>query len=252
MPLPETVKVWGKPGELALKAICFLAEGKITSEPLLLGHSHNGYSKVPARPVCAADKPKNASLDEIDQERMLIQDCVSLMETYAADPVRRASRGPQDSPEDLLVILESLSHGRGSAEKQLHDLSGLYHLYQPIQQVVPMLLPDRGASETLVRFVLSELSWLHCGVRTAQFWGEHQLFWAMMERGHGDLLQDHAWMALYLGILAAACLYLSPDQRPPLPQLLHLPPGAVPATGEADPSVALARIWFEPIIVHRV
>ena len=153
-------------------------------------------------PVQLPRAKPHSRLDEIDQERMLIQDRVSLMETYAADPVRRACRGPQDSPEDLLIILESLSHGRGSAKKQPHELSGLYHLYQPIQQVVLMLLPDREASETLVRFVLSGLSWLHCGVRTAQFWGEHQLFWEMMERGHGDLLQDHGWMSLYLGILA--------------------------------------------------
>ncbi|KAL2783946.1 hypothetical protein BJX66DRAFT_349014 [Aspergillus keveii] len=179
---------------------------------------------------------ESTGVNEIDKERMLVQDRVSLMESHAADPLPRMSRGPQDSPEDLLVILESLSHGRDSAEK----LTGLYHLYQPIQPVVLMLLPDRGASDTLVRFALSELSWLHCGVRTGQFWEEHQLFWEMMERGHADLLKDHGWMALYLGILAAACLYISPDQRPPLPQLLHLP-----VTGEADPGVALARIWSE-------
>ncbi|KAL4880395.1 hypothetical protein BJY04DRAFT_228669 [Aspergillus karnatakaensis] len=192
----------------------------------------------------SADRP-HSRVNEIDQERLLVQDRVSLMETYAADPLLRASHGPQDSPEDLLVILESLSHGRASAERQSNEPTGLYHLYQPIQQVVLMLLPDRGASDTLVRFALSQLSWLHCGVRTGQFWEEHQLFWVMMERGQGELLKDHSWMALYLGILAAACLYISPDQRPPLPQLLHLQPGALPAMGEADPGVALARIWSE-------
>ncbi|KAL3464901.1 hypothetical protein BJX64DRAFT_275565 [Aspergillus heterothallicus] len=183
--------------------------------------------------------PESTGATEIDQERLLVQDRLSLMENYAADPLLRASHGPQDSPEDLLVILESLSHGRVPAEKQLNEPPGVYHLYRPVQQLVLMLLPDRRASEALVRFALSQLSWLHCGVRTVQFWEEHQLFWEMMERGDLDLLKDHSWMALYLGLLAAASLYISADQRPPLPQLLST------GADNTDPGVAMARIWSE-------
>lgn len=113
------------------------------------------------------------------------------MENDAAD------HGPQDSPEDLLVMLESLSHGR-----QPDESTSIYSLYQPVQQLVLMLLPDRRASEALVHFALSQLSWLHCGIRTVQFWEEHELFWDTMERGNLDVLKDHSWMAMYLGILA--------------------------------------------------
>lgn len=119
------------------------------------------------------------------------------MEGHAADPLLRTSHGPQDSPEDLLVMLEALSHGR-----QPDEPTGIYSLYQPVQQLVLMLLPERRASEVLVHFALSQLSWLHCGVRTAQFWEEHQQFWEKLDGGDLDLLKDHSWMALYLGILA--------------------------------------------------
>lgn len=125
--------------------------------------------------------------------------------------------GPRDSPEDLLVLLESLSHGGGSTTSESRDSIGIHRLYQPVQQVALMILPERFASEALISFSLQHLSWLHCGIRTMQFWREHQGFWDCVEHGDLGCLKRHDWMALYLSILvvhcSGDCLHYEPQAR---------------------------------------
>jgi hypothetical protein len=111
------------------------------------------------------------------------------------------------NPEGLLVLLESLSHGKPPTPTYLPEQTTIAPLYQPGKPVFLMLIPDRVSSQQIVEFSLANLSWIHCAVRTKVFHREHEAFWESLERGNNHVFaHDHGWLSIYFSLLTVSIL----------------------------------------------
>ncbi|KAJ5627321.1 hypothetical protein N7528_004748 [Penicillium herquei] len=124
------------------------------------------------------------------------------------------------NPEGLLVMFESLSHGKPPAPTDLSERTTIAPLYQPGRPVFLMLIPDRTSSQQIVNFALTNLSWIHCAIRTKVFQHEHEAFWESIENGNDTAsANDHGWLSIYFSLLTVGSLYMDPEERPILPRL---------------------------------
>lgn len=112
------------------------------------------------------------------------------------------------NPEGLLVMLESLSHGKPPVLTDLSEKTTIAPLYQPGRPVFLMLIPDRTSSQQIVNFALSNLTWIHCAIRTKVFQNEHDVFWESIEKGNDTAsANDHGWLSVYFSLLTVSLLF---------------------------------------------
>jgi hypothetical protein len=109
------------------------------------------------------------------------------------------------NPEGLLVMLESLSHGKSPTPTYLPEKTSIAPLYQPGKPVYLLLLPDRASSQQIIEFSLENLTWIHCAVRTKIFLQEHASFWECIENGNNTATpQEHGWISIYFSLLTVS------------------------------------------------
>lgn len=112
------------------------------------------------------------------------------------------------NPEGLLVMLESLSHGKPPCPTYLSETTAIAPLYQPGKPVFLMLIPDRISSQQILNFALTNLTWIHCAIRTKVFQQEHDAFWESIEKDNdtGSTI-DHGWLSVYFSLLTVSLLF---------------------------------------------
>ena len=67
-----------------------------------------------------------------------------------------------------------------------------------------LVLPDRHWSETIVRFSLDHFGWVHCALDASGFMVDHSSFWDHLSHSRLDSPRNHAWIAVYLSVLAVS------------------------------------------------
>ncbi|KAJ5701952.1 hypothetical protein N7488_009500 [Penicillium malachiteum] len=153
------------------------------------------------------------------------------------------------NPEGLLVMLESLSHGRPPAPTDLSEKTTIALLYQPGRPVFLMLIPDRNSGQQIVNFALTNLSWIHCAIRTKVFQHEHDAFWESIGKGNDTAsANDHGWLSIYFSLLTVGLLYMDPEERPILPRINAFEENAAQSDMESERGRHIAQMWYEAAI----
>jgi hypothetical protein len=105
-----------------------------------------------------------------------------------------------EPPEDIVTTFEGLHLGGGPEENSFHD-----QLTDPdFFDNMLSLLPIRESSLKIVHFSLGTLGWVHCALNVPKFLAEHDAFWISLELNGKNGLENHAWMAVYLSVLAVS------------------------------------------------
>jgi hypothetical protein len=107
----------------------------------------------------------------------------------------RANEDLQDTFDNLHLGLqpEILAPGSPITSGSLSEFSDLL-----------TLLPVRRSSESIIRFSLSMLGWIHCALNAPAFLLEHDRFWSALEAHDRTVLSNHTWIAVYMSVLAVS------------------------------------------------
>lgn len=65
-------------------------------------------------------------------------------------------------------------------------------------------LPNRAKSDTLVKFYIDHLEWLHKPLHTPSFLLNYEQYWNEMSIGYSTDLIDTRWLALYASVLCVS------------------------------------------------
>lgn len=66
------------------------------------------------------------------------------------------------------------------------------------------ILPTRASSDSIVRFSLEKLGWVHCALNAPVFLAQHENFWRGLQAKNSQVLEDHGWTALYLSVISVS------------------------------------------------
>ncbi|CAH0033311.1 unnamed protein product [Clonostachys rhizophaga] len=116
------------------------------------------------------------------------------------------SAAEQGDFETFSTILEQWNLGgpEQDASQKAPLLSETSEDFSPILSLIP-----RGEDcRILVRFSLETLGWIHCALDASAFSIEAEAFVASLEQGQCEGLRNHAWLAIFLGVLAVGLIFM--------------------------------------------
>ncbi|GAB1193464.1 hypothetical protein APSETT444_002680 [Aspergillus pseudonomiae] len=122
-----------------------------------------------------------------------------MLKVEANIPRRTAAVEDFQSPESILSEFQRLPFQLSVEPGQSHADST-----RPWDDHVMLCLPARHWSEVIVKFSLRELGWVHCALDASVFIREHEAFWDSLIANEGNSLRNHAWIAVYLSVLAVS------------------------------------------------
>ncbi|GMG14625.1 unnamed protein product [Aspergillus oryzae] len=122
-----------------------------------------------------------------------------MLKVEANIPRRTAAVEDFQSSESILSEFQRLPFQLSVEPGQCHADST-----RPWDDHVMLCLPARHWSEVIVKFSLRELGWVHCALDASVFIREHDEFWDSLIANEGNSLRDHAWIAVYLSVLAVS------------------------------------------------
>ncbi|KNG89261.1 hypothetical protein ANOM_002123 [Aspergillus nomiae NRRL 13137] len=127
-----------------------------------------------------------------------------MLKVEANIPRRTAAVEDFQSPESILSEFQRLPFQLSVEPGQSHADST-----RPWDDHVMLCLPARHWSEVIVKFSLRELGWVHCALDSSVFIREHDAFWDSLIANEGNSLRNHAWIAVYLSVLAVGVYFIS-------------------------------------------
>ncbi|KAH8891227.1 hypothetical protein GQ53DRAFT_841622 [Thozetella sp. PMI_491] len=164
-------------------------------------------------PVLGRDTRRVDQIDaELQRENATLRERVARLEAILQRRARRPGRS-QISPSSLdqadfevfSTILEQWNLGAPEQHSSPKE---------PISAAVPEdlsstlgLLPPWPDGRLLVQFSLQTLGWIHCALDATSFIRESEAFEASLESGQWEVLQNHAWLAVYLSVLAVGLIF---------------------------------------------
>ncbi|OGM41154.1 hypothetical protein ABOM_009838 [Aspergillus bombycis] len=163
-----------------------------------------------------------------------------MLKVEANIPRRTAAVEDFQSPESILSEFQRLPFQLSVEPDQCHTDST-----RPWDDHVMLCLPARHWSEVIVKFSLRELGWVHCALDASVFIREHDAFWDSLIANEGNSLRNHAWIAVYLSVLAVGVYFISDEKIQNL-QLVYesfsvRDPSVRPSLGRG--SIELSRSW---------
>ncbi|KOC13346.1 hypothetical protein AFLA70_89g003231 [Aspergillus flavus AF70] len=130
-----------------------------------------------------------------------------MLKVEANIPRRTAAVEDFQSSESILSEFQRLPFQLSVEPGQCHADST-----RPWDDHVMLCLPARHWSEVIVKFSLRELGWVHCALDASVFIREHDAFWDSLIANEGNSLRDHAWIAVYLSVLAVGVYFISEEK----------------------------------------
>ncbi|KAK6835746.1 hypothetical protein RU639_001786 [Aspergillus parasiticus] len=130
-----------------------------------------------------------------------------MLKVEANIPRRTAAVEDFQSSESILSEFQRLPFQLSVEPGQGHADST-----RPWDDHVMLCLPARHWSEVIVKFSLRELGWVHCALDASVFIREHDAFWDSLIANEGNSLRDHAWIAVYLSVLAVGVYFISEEK----------------------------------------
>ncbi|PWY93533.1 hypothetical protein BO94DRAFT_486735 [Aspergillus sclerotioniger CBS 115572] len=123
--------------------------------------------------------------------------------------VFRLSPAPErpHSSDKLLNDFQSLPFGLLVEASQV---SG--RVIHPRDDHLLPILPDQHWSETIVQFSLTHFGWVHCSLEASAFMNDHCSFWDRLNHSRAESPRNHAWIAVYLSVLAVGVYFLGEDE----------------------------------------
>ncbi|GCB23799.1 hypothetical protein AAWM_06684 [Aspergillus awamori] len=209
--------------------------------------------RVHGKVTVAVDEEKR--MDDSDSESNLVRENISLktrirqLESVLSRPetlkleadifrLSPAAENPQSS-DRVLNDFQSLPFGLLVEASQVSG--GAIH---PRDDHLLLVLPDRHWSETIVRFSLTHFGWVHCALDTSAFVTDHSSFWDHLSHSRSESLKNHAWIAVYLSVLAIGVYFMADDHICKIRFLQESLPSYRSSLLSRVP-MELCRIWCE-------
>ncbi|RAL05954.1 Zn(II)2Cys6 transcription factor [Aspergillus ibericus CBS 121593] len=161
-----------------------------------------------------SDSPDGSSLL---RENLSLKTRIRQLESVLSRPemlkletdIFRVSPAPErsESSDKILNDFQSLPFGLLVRASQV---SG--RIIHPRDDHLLPILPDRHWSETIVQFSLTHFAWVHCALEPSDFINEHCDFWDRIIHSRSESPRNHAWIAVYLSVLAVGIYFIAEDQ----------------------------------------
>ncbi|GLA97105.1 hypothetical protein AtubIFM61612_008445 [Aspergillus tubingensis] len=149
-----------------------------------------------------------------------------------------AAGNPQSS-DKILNDFQSLPFGLSVEASQVPRST-----IHPRDDHLLLVLPDRHWSETIVRFSLDHFGWVHCALDASGFMVDHSSFWDHLSHSRLDSPRNHAWIAVYLSVLATGVYFMGEDIICKVRFLRESLPSYKPSLLSRVPT-ELCRTWCE-------